>query len=183
MGSTGRRGAIYVRVSTKPLAGTPDTGNGTGADGGTSLETQEDACHAYSMAQGITLDAAHVYREVHSGAELWERPALTALRAAMRAGDVDVIVAYAVDRLSRNQHHLGLLVSEAERHGVALAFVTEQWDETPQGKFMRSALGFMAELEREKIKERTMRGKRARVAAGRPACAVRLPLECGPDRL
>jgi site-specific DNA recombinase len=160
-----RRGAIYVRVSTKSQAGTLDTSTG---DGGTSLETQEDACAAYCAAQGITLDSSHVYREVHSGAELWERPALTALRAAMRAGAVDVIVAYAVDRLSRNQHHLGLLVSEVERHGVALAFVTEQWDETPQGKFMRSALGFMAELEREKIKERTMRGKRARVAGGRP---------------
>ena len=116
MGSTGRRGAIYIRVSTKSQAGTPDNGNG---DGGTSLETQEDACQAYSMAQSITVDATHVYREVHSGAELWERPALTALRAAMRAGDVDVIVAYAVDRLSRNQHHLGLLVSEAKRSGMA----------------------------------------------------------------
>src|SRR5258707_9015810 len=171
MSSTGRRGAIYVRVSTKPQAGaglTPDSGNASNGDGGTSLETQEAACQAYCEAQGITVAAPRVYREVHSGAELWERPALTALRAAMRAGDVEVIVAYAVDRLSRNQHHLGLLVSEAERHGVALAFVTEQWDETPQGKFMRSALGFMAELEREKIKERTMRGKRARVASGRP---------------
>jgi site-specific DNA recombinase len=165
MGSTGRRGAIYVRVSTKAQAGAADNGNG---DGGTSLETQEEACQASCAAQGITVDAAHVYREVPRGGELWERPALTALRAAMRAGDVDIIVAYAVDRLSRNQHHLGLLVSEAERHGVALAFVTEQWDETPQGKFMRSALGFMAEMEREKIKERTMRGKRARVAGGRP---------------
>src|SRR5260221_4901617 len=164
-GEMNRRGAIYVRVSTKSQAGAADNGNG---DGGTSLETQEEACQAACAAQGIVLDALHVYREVHSGAELWEQPALTVLRAAMRAGEVDVIVAYAVDRLSRNQHHLGLLVSEAERHGVALAFVTEQWDETPQGKFMRSALGFMAELEREKIKERTMRGKRARVAGGRP---------------
>src|SRR5258707_4711752 len=130
-GGMNRRGAIYVRVSTKAQAGAADNGNG---DGGTSLETQEEACQASCAAQGITVDAAHVYREVHSGGELWERPALTALRAAMRAGDVDIIVAYAVDRLSRNQHHLGLLVSEAERHGVALALVTEQLDETPQGQ-------------------------------------------------
>lgn len=85
-------------------------------DGGTSLETHEEACQAYCTALGIALAAAQVYREVHSGAELWEWPALTALRTAMRAGDVQVIVAYAMDRLSRYQHHLSLLVGEVERH-------------------------------------------------------------------
>jgi DNA invertase Pin-like site-specific DNA recombinase len=102
VGSTGRHGVIYVRVSTKPQAGTLDAHTGTGVDGGMSLETQEEACQAYCTALGIALAAAQVYREVHSGAELWERPALTALRAAMRAGDVQVIIAYAMDRLSRN---------------------------------------------------------------------------------
>ena len=53
---------------------------------------------------------------MHSGAEPWERPALTALRAAMRLDNVEVIIAYAVDRLSRNQHQLSLHVREAERH-------------------------------------------------------------------
>src|SRR5689334_5079800 len=109
MGSTERRGAIYVRVSGRVQE-----------QEGTSLDTQEAACRTYSERQGIHVETHHIYREVHSGAELWERPALTSLLTAMRAGEFDVIVAYAVDRLSREQHHLGLIVSEAERHGAAL---------------------------------------------------------------
>jgi hypothetical protein len=34
----------------------------------------------------------------------------------MRPGNVEVIIAYAMDRLSRNQHHLSLHVREAECH-------------------------------------------------------------------
>jgi hypothetical protein len=75
MGSTGRRAAISVQVSTTSQAGIPVP---SGADGGTSLETQEDACQAHCTTQGITLAAPQVYREVHSGVELWERPCVRA---------------------------------------------------------------------------------------------------------
>lgn len=150
------RAAIYCRVSSAQQ------------EENASLPTQEEACRAFCAQHGYTIPEGQTYRETHSGADLWGRPALTSLRAAMRAGEIDVIVAYAVDRLSRDQHHLGLVVSEAEHHGVQLEFVTERLDDTPAGRFLQSALSFVAEVEREKFKERSRRGKQSRIESGKP---------------
>ncbi len=144
--------SIYCRVST------------SGQEDNTSLETQEAACRAFAAEQGYAIAA--VYREVHTGAELWERPQLTALREAVRGGQIDAIIAHALDRLSREQAHAYIIDDECERAGVAMLFVTEEFDKTAVGKIIRSVKSFAAELEREKIKERTVRGMRARVASG-----------------
>ena len=116
-----RRAAIYVRVST-----------GQQEEEGSSLETQEERCRAFATERGYDLDEEHVYREVHTGVELWERPELTALREAVRRRDVDVVVAYAIDRLSRDPVHLGVVLSEAEHAGVEVEFVTEPLDLSPE---------------------------------------------------
>ena len=65
--------ALYCRVRT----------SGQEEDG-TSLDTQEARCRHYATEQRYLLDEAHVYREVYTGTELWERPKLTALRSAIR---------------------------------------------------------------------------------------------------
>ena len=82
-------------------------------------------------------------------------------------GTADVIVAYAVDRLSRSQNHIGILFDEFETTGVTLAFVTERFEDTAVGRFILAARAFIAEVEREKIAERTMRGKEERARSGR----------------
>lgn len=151
------RAALYVRVSTDKQE-----------KDGTSLESQEVAGKQYCAAQSHSFLDTYVFRETHSGAELWERPSLTKLREAIRKRAIDVVVVYAVDRLSRNQYHLGLLLSEAERYGVQYEFVTERLEDTPHGRFLRNALSFAADLEREKIQERTSRGKRQLALSGRP---------------
>src|SRR4051794_20163325 len=97
------RAAIYVRVST-----------GAQEEEGTSLGTQERACREYAAERGYVVDEAHVYREVHTGTELWERPELTRLRDHIKGGEVHAVVAYAVDRLARDPTHLGVIVSEAK---------------------------------------------------------------------
>lgn len=139
-------------------------------DGGTSLKTQSDHCEQYAAEHGYKL--LGVYRDVHTGAEYRERPALSELRALVRAGGVDVVIAYALDRLSRNQAHLYIIAEEVEAAGGRLEFVTEDFEDSAVGRFMRSAKAFAAEVEREKIAERSARGKRARVEAGRllPGC-------------
>lgn len=155
--STSRRtAAIYCRVSTPGQE-----------EEGTSLQTQEERCRAYVEEHGYQLDEAHVYREVHSGAELDERPQLTALREVMARRDIDVVVTYAVDRLSRDQIQLAVIVYSADRAGVRLEFVTEVFEDSAVGKFIRSAKAFAGEVEREKIRERTMRGRKARVQSGK----------------
>ena len=146
--------AIYVRVST-----------GAQETDGTSLDTQEAACRAYAAQQGY--EVAEVYREVHTGTELWERPKLSALRMALREQKVTVAIVYAIDRLSRDPVHLGVLLSEAEHVGATMEFVSEPLDNTSEGQLIRYVRGYAAKVEHEKIKERAMRGKLARVRSGR----------------
>lgn len=149
-----RTAAIYVRVSTTKQE-----------DEGTSLASQEAACRAYAAEQGYTVAA--VYREAYSGASLFERPQLSALRETVRHGDVDVVIAYALDRVSRNQAHLGLILSELEHARASLELVTERLEDSPEGRLLQSVRGFVAEVERLKISERTVRGKRSRVQSGK----------------
>ena len=105
-------------------------------------------------------------RDTASGFTL-ERPGLERVRALAAAGQVDVVLAHALDRLSRKQTHVAILVEEMEQHGVALRFVTEDFEDTATGQLLRSVKAFAAEFEREKIAERTMRGKAARARSGR----------------
>ena len=148
------RCVVYCRVSTLEQ----------GRDG-TSLDTQEAACRAYAAQRGWTVVAVH--REVHTGAEVFERPELTALREAMRRGEFDVLLVHALYRLSRKQTHQGLILSEAEHAGVAWESVTEDIDNSPQGQILRAVIGGMAEMERLKIAERTVRGRKARAHSGK----------------
>jgi site-specific DNA recombinase len=112
---------------------------------------------------------------VHTGAEYRERPGLSALRQQVRTRAADVVLAHALDRISRNQAHLAILAEEVEDHGARLEFVTEAFEDSAVGKFIRSAKSFAAEIEREKIAERTERGKRARIESGRPSVGPRPP--------
>ena len=144
---------IYSRVSTDAQE-----------RDGTSLDTQERACAEYATGQGW--EVVRRIRDTDSGA-LLEREGLTEMREAFRHGTADVIVAYAVDRLSRSQNHIGILFDEFETSGVTLAFVTERFEDTAVGRFILAARAFIAEVEREKIAERTMRGKEERARSGR----------------
>lgn len=148
-----RRIAIYCRVSTD------------GQEDNTSLETQESACRDYARQHGYSIIA--VERDVFSGYALYERPGLSAIRELARQGTIDGILTYALDRLSRKQTHVAILDEECEQLGVSLLFVTESFENNAVGRFVRSVKGFAAELEREKIMERTIRGKRARAQSGR----------------
>ena len=156
-----KRVAIYCRVSS------------AGQEDNSSLATQEASCRTYAAERGWTV--VEVYRDVHTGAEVFERPGLTTLRSDMRAGRLDVLLVHALDRLSRDQNHQGLVLSEAEHAGVIWDSATEDIDNTPTGKILRAVIGGMAELERLKIAERTNRGKRARVESGKYNVGCRAP--------
>jgi site-specific DNA recombinase len=142
---------------------------------GTSLATQEERCRAYAAEHGYVVDEAHVYREVYSGVQLWERPQLTRLREAVRRREVGAVVAYAIDRLARDPVHLGVILSEAEHMGATVAFVTEPLDTSPEGQLICYVRGYAAKVEHEKIKERTIRGRLARLAAGKPLPGYKAP--------
>ena len=147
------RAIVYSRVSTDAQE-----------RDGTSLDTQESASQEYVGANGWMLVEA--IKDTASGFSL-DRPGIERLRMLLRQGTVDVVVAYAVDRLSRNQNHIGVLFDEVEQAGAQLQFVTEKFEDTAIGRFILAARAFVGEVEREKIAERTMRGKVERAKAGK----------------
>src|SRR5829696_2148206 len=151
-----KRTAVYTRVSTSKQQ-----------EDGTSLDTQEQRCRAHAAELGYTVVETLVVREVYSGAELFDRAGLNRIREAIRRREVDAVVAFAIDRLSRDQNHRAVVFTEAEYHDVHLEFVTEKLDDTPEGRLLASVSSYVATIEREKIRERTIRGKRAKAEAGR----------------
>jgi site-specific DNA recombinase len=162
------RAAIYTRVSTSGQADAEnDPRDRDNLDsGGSSLKTQEQANRQHIAQHGYTLDDQHIYREVFTGTELWNRPQLNRLREAVRARAVDVVIVFAIDRLSRDPVHLGVILSEAEHYGVDYQFVSEPLDHSPEGELIRFVRGYAAKVEHVKIVERTVRGKRAKAASG-----------------
>lgn len=144
---------IYCRVSTDNQESE-----------GTSPKTQLKACLDYCRGKGYQV--AHQLTEVYSGLTL-DRPRLNELRELVRSGDIDIIVVYCLDRLSRDPTHGVILTQELEKHSVILEAVTETVDSSELGKLISYIRGFASKLETEKIRERTMRGKRARALEGR----------------
>ena len=147
------RCVIYCRVSTDAQE-----------RDGTSLETQLAACRDYAEAQGW--NTILEIRDSASGYTL-ERPGMDQVRRLLRDADADVVLAFAIDRLSRNQNQIGVLFDEANQTGVKLDFVTEKFEDTAVGRFILAARAFVAEVEREKIAERTQRGKVQRARSGK----------------
>lgn len=149
----GVRAVVYSRVSTDAQE-----------QDGTSLETQERACTEHARSLGYHV--AYRVRDSESGTTL-DRPGLHQVRGLIRSGEVAVVVAYALDRLAREQHHIGVLFYEAEENGTRFELVTERFEDNATGKFIMSTRAFVAEIEREKIAERTTRGKAERARNGR----------------
>jgi site-specific DNA recombinase len=131
---------------------------------GTSLDTQERACLDFARQQGWRV--VEPIRDTASGYTL-DRPGMERIRRLIRDGAADVVLSYAVDRLARNQTKLAVLLDEAEEAGVALECVTEKVEDSPLGKLVMSLRAFAAEVEREKMGERTTRGKIERARSGR----------------
>jgi site-specific DNA recombinase len=103
--------------------------------------------------------------EGYSGAVL-SRPGLERLRDLVAEGQVEMVVVYAPDRLSRKYAYQVLLIEEFGRLGVETRFVKAPSAQTPEERLLLQFQGMIAEYERALIAERTRRGKRYRAKAG-----------------
>src|SRR5262249_25316572 len=87
------------------------------------------------------------------------RPALNALRAAARAGDVREVMITGLDRAGRSLRDLLVLLDELSAAGGSVISLRESRDlTTPSGRLMVHLIGALAECEREMIKGRVRDG-------------------------
>src|SRR5207247_6897882 len=90
-----------------------------------------------------------------TGANL-ERPALRELLSDVEAGQLDCVVVYKVDRLSRSLLDFARLMEAFDRRKVTFVSVTQQLNSySPMGRLTLNVLLSFAQFEREIISERT----------------------------
>ena len=122
-----------------------------------SLDAQREACEAYIKSQaheGWRLVADHYDDGGVSGASL-ERPALQTLLADVRAGKINTVVVYKVDRLTRSLADFAKLVELFDQYGVSFVSITQSFNTTSSmGRLTLNVLLSFAQFEREVIGER-----------------------------
>ena len=122
-----------------------------------SLAAQREACEAYIRSQrdeGWVLAKTRYDDGGFSGGNI-ERPALQDLLADIRAGRIDIVVVYKVDRLTRSLADFGRLVELFDAQGVSFVSVTQQFNTTSSmGRLTLNVLLSFAQFEREVTGER-----------------------------
>src|ERR1700681_4239938 len=94
------------------------------------------------------------------------RPGLERVRDLAAEGLIQVVLAYAPDRLSRRYAYQVLLIEEFARAGVETLFIRSPQGSTPEDELLVQFQGMIAEYERAQIIERSRRGKRHRARLG-----------------
>lgn len=158
------RVAIYVRVSTQEQA-----------KEGYSVGEQTDRLRKFCEAHGWIIVKVYVDAG-HSGANT-DRPALQEMIEDMKAGKLDKVLVYKLDRLSRSQKDtLELIEDVFLPNNCDFESMTEKLDtSTPQGRLFLGILAAFAQLEREMIKERMSMGRYARIKEGKWQGGARVP--------
>lgn len=141
------RCAIYTRKSTEE--GLEQAFN--------SLDAQREACAAFVLSQkheGWSVLPSLYDDGGYSGGNM-ERPGLQRLLADIEAGQIDVVVVYKVDRLTRALADFAKLVEIFDRRGVSFVSITQQFNTTTSmGRLTLNILLSFAQFERELIGER-----------------------------
>src|SRR5712671_6228923 len=122
-----------------------------------SLDAQREACEAYIRSQaheGWRLIPGRYDDGAFSGASL-DRPALQQLLADVRAGKIDIVLVYKVDRLTRSLADFAKLIELFDVHGVSFVSVTQSFNtSSSMGRLTLNVLLSFAQFERELIGER-----------------------------
>jgi site-specific DNA recombinase len=145
--SKGTRCAVYTRKSSEE--GLEQAFN--------SLHAQREACEAYIKSQrheGWSLIPTAYDDGGWSGGNL-DRPALQVLLEDIRAGKVDVVVVYKIDRLTRSLFDFAKIVEIFDAQNVSFVSVTQAFNTTTSmGRLTLNVLLSFAQFEREVTGER-----------------------------
>lgn len=135
-----------------------------------SLVTQREMCGAYITSQGYRgwVALPESYDDGgHSGSGI-ERPALIRLMRNIEAGEVDAVVVYKIDRLTRSLVDFVRLVEIFDRNNIALVSISQAFDTSDSmGRMILNVLLTFSQFERELITERVRDSIRTRKRHGR----------------
>lgn len=152
--------AIYGRVSSKRQA-----------EEGDSLEAQERLGQRFvedrKLLHGWRVEHIRHYFDKGKSGKNTNRPELDRLRRDIANGEIDYVVTFKLDRITRSVRDFVELWEFFKRHGVEVISIRESFDtSTPAGKAMLGILMVFAELERDINSERTKATIRTRTENG-----------------
>lgn len=139
-----QRAAIYSRKSKF-------TGKGE------SVENQVEMCRQYINLHlpDVDKDNIVVYEDEGFSGGNTARPQFQAMVNAIRKREIDLVICYRLDRITRNLNDFSGMMKDFEEYNVIFVSVKEQFDMTnPMGKAMMNLTAVFAELERETIRDR-----------------------------
>jgi len=146
--------AIYARVSSEQQREE------------NTIASQTASLIEFAKSHDLEVPKEWVFEdEGYSGAIL-ERPGLERVRDLAAEGQIQVVLAYSPDRLSRKYAYQILLIEEFARHGVEVLFVKSPQGGSAEDQLLVQFQGMIAEYERAQILERSRRGKRHRAQSG-----------------
>jgi site-specific DNA recombinase len=149
-----RMAAIYARVSSEQQREA------------NTIASQTASLIEFAEKHDLDVPKEWVFEdEGYSGATL-ERPGLERVRDLAAEGQIQVVLAYAPDRLSRKYAYQILLIEELARSGVETLFVKAAQGSSAEDQLLVQFQGMIAEYERAQILERSRRGKRHRAQSG-----------------
>ncbi len=150
------RVALYVRVSSQEQA-----------DEGYSIGEQTERLKKYAEAMGWEIHKIYI-DPGYSGGNI-DRPGLNEMIKDVENGKVDTVVVYKLDRLSRSQFDTLYLIEKVFlANNTDFVSMTENFNtNSPLGRAMIGFLAVFAQLEKDKINERTLMGKEARAKEGK----------------
>ena len=132
-----------------------------------TIESQLDA-----LRKRILSDQERVLPEMefcdngYSGSEL-VRPALERFRDRLAMSSIDRLYVHSPDRLSRKMAHQAILIEEFCKYECEIVFLNQEGIATsPESNLLVQMQGMIAEYEREKILERTRRGRKHSASKG-----------------
>jgi site-specific DNA recombinase len=157
---------IAARVSTKDQA-----------DKGFSLPEQIAAGRDYISRSSYQLASVPgfsnvsdaqvgVFEEDFTGMSM-DRPAIEAMRVAVKQHGITRIVYTEQDRLARKAIYQALLEEEFDEMGARIEFVYDRFDESDEGQFFKGVKRELAEYDRKKRLRQMRTGKIGRVKAGK----------------
>ncbi len=156
-----KRVALYVRCST----------------GEQTTDNQRRELRHVAERHGWSIVAVHDDSGISGATSRDDRRAMRAMLKSVARREVDLVAAWAVDRLGRSLPDLLGFLGELHAKGVDLYLHQQGLDtSTPSGRAMFGMMGVFAEFERAMIRERVKAGMaRAQVAGTRSGRAIGRP--------
>lgn len=150
------RAVLYARVSSNDRAKT----------GGENIAKQMRLCCRYAIDHGYIVIAELQEDDRGASGATFDLPGLSEAENMAREGKFDVLVVRELDRLSRDLAKQLIVEQNLRRFGVSIEYVLYDFPDTPEGRLNKNLRAMLAEYEREKIRERMVRGRERKARNG-----------------